>query len=47
MTGRAKETMKFLIEKYRDGYEGWAREKGEKPVERVIPPTSVVPVIRK
>ena len=42
-TDRAKETMKTLIAKYPDGYEGWAREKGEEPVQRVIPYTSVIP----
>lgn len=42
---RAKETMRTLITKYPDGYEGWAKEKGEKPVQRVITETSVVPKI--
>ena len=43
--GRAKETMKTLLAKYPDGYEGWAKENGEEPVERVIPKTFVVPKI--
>jgi protein-ribulosamine 3-kinase len=34
--------MKTLIAKFPEGYEGWARERGEEPVERVIPPTSMV-----
>ncbi|KAK9419870.1 putative protein-ribulosamine 3-kinase [Seiridium unicorne] len=37
---RAKETMRTLIAKYPDGYEGWAKEKGEVPVHRVYSPTS-------
>lgn len=44
-TARAKETMRTLTAKCPDGYEGWAREKGEEPVERVIPYTSGVPKI--
>lgn len=39
-TKRAKETMRTLIAKYPDGYEGWAKEKGEEPVQRVYSPTS-------
>jgi hypothetical protein len=38
---RAKETMKTLIAKFPGGYEQWAREKGEVPVERVMPPTTI------
>jgi len=26
--------MKYLVAKYPNGYEGWARENGEEPVER-------------
>lgn len=37
---RAKETMRTLLAKYPDGYEGWAKEKGEEPVHRVYSPTS-------
>ncbi|KAK6077787.1 hypothetical protein SCUP234_06545 [Seiridium cupressi] len=37
---RAKETMRTLIAKYPDGYEGWAKKKGEVPVQRVYSPTS-------
>jgi hypothetical protein len=29
-----KEMMKALVLKYPEGYEGWAEENGEKPVER-------------
>ncbi|KAL2036369.1 hypothetical protein N7G274_010916 [Stereocaulon virgatum] len=39
----AKETMKTLIAKFSDGYEGWARERGEEPVQRTIPSTFVLP----
>ncbi|TVY87259.1 Ketosamine-3-kinase [Lachnellula willkommii] len=37
----AKETMKTLIAKFPGGYEEWAKEKGEEPVYRVMPPTSM------
>ncbi|PMD62260.1 uncharacterized protein K444DRAFT_610362 [Hyaloscypha bicolor E] len=37
----AKETMKTLIAKFPGGYEEWAREKGEQPVHRVMPPTTI------
>lgn len=30
----SKEMMKILVAKYPEGYEGWAEENGEKPVER-------------
>lgn len=31
---RCKEMMKSLVDKFPDGYEGWADANGEKPVER-------------
>ena len=31
--------MRALIAKYPDGYEGWARERGEEPVERIMSAT--------
>lgn len=31
---RGVELMKDLVAKYPDGYEGWAEERGEVPVER-------------
>ncbi|TVY55405.1 hypothetical protein LCER1_G008433 [Lachnellula cervina] len=37
----AKETMKILIAKFPGGYEEWAKEKGEEPVYRVMPPTTI------
>lgn len=42
---RAKETMKTLISKFPDGYEGWARGKGEEPVKRPKSYTTVAPNI--
>lgn len=33
--------MKTLIAKFPGGYEEWAREKGEEPVHRVMPPTII------
>ncbi|PQE33460.1 phosphoglycerate mutase protein [Rutstroemia sp. NJR-2017a WRK4] len=33
--------MKTLIAKFPGGYEGWARERGEEPVQRVMPPTTI------
>ena len=39
-TPRAKETMKTLIAKFPEGYEGWALERGETPVQRVHSETS-------
>jgi hypothetical protein len=33
--------MKTLIAKFPGGYEEWAREKGEEPVHRVMPPTTI------
>ncbi|TVY20656.1 hypothetical protein LARI1_G003316 [Lachnellula arida] len=33
--------MKTLIAKFPGGYEEWAKEKGEEPVYRVMPPTSM------
>lgn len=41
----AKETMRILINKYPEGYEGRAKERGEKLVQRVIAETSVVPKV--
>jgi len=31
---RSMEMMKALVAKFPDGYEGWAKENGETPVER-------------
>ncbi|KAJ4394734.1 hypothetical protein N0V93_003953 [Gnomoniopsis smithogilvyi] len=36
----AKETMGALLAKFSSGYEGWAKEHGEEPVQRVYSPTS-------
>lgn len=33
--------MKILIAKFPGGYEEWAKEKGEEPVYRVMPPTTI------
>jgi protein-ribulosamine 3-kinase len=33
--------MKTLIAKFPGGYEEWAKEKGEEPVHRVMPPTTI------
>ena len=33
-TYRSKEMMKTLVAKYPEGYEGWAEENGETPVEK-------------
>lgn len=32
--------MRTLIAKFPEGYEGWARERGEEPVQRVFSETS-------
>ena len=39
----AKETMKTLINKFPEGYEGWARERGEEPVHRSMPYITIPP----
>lgn len=39
----AKQTMKTLINKFPEGYEGWARERGEEPVHRNTPYIAVPP----
>ncbi|KAJ1324156.1 protein-ribulosamine 3-kinase [Microdochium nivale] len=36
----AKETMRTLLDKFPDGYEGWARARGEEIVHRVHQPTN-------
>lgn len=33
--------MKTLIGKFSGGYEEWAKERGEKPVHRVMPTTTI------
>lgn len=33
--------MKTLIGKFPGGYEEWAKERGEEPVHRVMPPTTI------
>lgn len=33
--------MKTLIGKFPGGYEEWAKETGEEPVQRVMPPTTI------
>lgn len=33
--------MKTLIRKFPGGYEEWAKERGEEPVHRVMPPTTI------
>ncbi|KAJ5691579.1 hypothetical protein N7488_012314 [Penicillium malachiteum] len=46
----AKETMRTLIAKFPEGYEGWAKERGEEPVRRVMSETpmfSTVPSYSK
>lgn len=37
----AKETMKALINKFPEGYDSWARERGEEPVHRNTPNTTL------
>lgn len=32
--------MRTLIDKFPEGYEGWARERGEEPVQRTYSETS-------
>jgi hypothetical protein len=32
--------MRTLIAKFPEGYEGWARDRGEEPVQRTYSPTS-------
>ena len=34
--------MRTLIDKFPEGYEGWAKAQGEEVVHRVIPPTKIV-----
>ncbi|OBT59195.1 hypothetical protein VE04_00632 [Pseudogymnoascus sp. 24MN13] len=38
---RAKETTKTSIGKFPGGYEGWAKERGDEPLRRVMPPTTI------
>lgn len=38
--GGAKETMRCLITKYPEGYEGWAKENGEQTAQKMFSPTS-------
>ena len=32
--GRCTDVMRYFVDKFPDGYEGWAKEKGEDPVSR-------------
>ena len=34
MARRCTDVMRYFVDKFPDGYEGWAKERGEEPISR-------------